>query len=384
METGVIEIWNQLITSTISPEEILRQKPDQKTIDLYVEVSAKAKREMQSFLLTEVFSKNNDEELSYLIVRCQAFLTCMSDVLFRYGKQDITQPIKKVYKRIDEDLQEIIEFLQTHFIKYFSPDEKVPESRVALIKLEIENRLPEIRKYLQAKSTDEELTNCVVEVIEEFKNGNANAQITYRCLRYVMNLLQTLDKPGPSFIYKYSETAALLIFLNFNDLTFSTYIFQKLSNGLSTLETAQEKIEELRAYHKHTSQISIKPDTALHFGQPSIKDLILAWLDQELFFWESSNSEQKPSSPATSIKINTSVSVPVLALFTRLFKDAGIVTNPNHAELLRFLSSHFTSQRKAGISYGHLHSKYYQIEESTKRKVYDILINMANLCKKLG
>jgi hypothetical protein len=75
--------------------------------------------------------------------------------------------------------------------------------------------------------------------------------------------------------------------------------------------------------------------------------------------------------------------VPVLALITRLFKGSGIFTNPNQTEILKFFAAHFTMQRKSDFSYGHLQSKYYQVDECTKKKVYDYLMVMAQLCKKM-
>jgi hypothetical protein len=82
-------------------------------------------------------------------------------------------------------------------------------------------------------------------------------------------------------------------------------------------------------------------------------------------------------------KIQTSVSVQVLALLTRLFKEAGIYTNTNITELLKAVSSLFSTHRQLEISFGHLQNKYYQIDEGTKRKVIDLLMSMAQQCKKL-
>jgi hypothetical protein len=83
------------------------------------------------------------------------------------------------------------------------------------------------------------------------------------------------------------------------------------------------------------------------------------------------------------IKIHTSISVPSLALITRLFKEAGIVTNTNQTEILKFFTAHFTTLRRSEFSYGHFQSKYYNADEGTKKKVYDYLMEMAKLCKTL-
>ena len=81
--------------------------------------------------------------------------------------------------------------------------------------------------------------------------------------------------------------------------------------------------------------------------------------------------------------ISYSPATPVLALLTRLFKEAGIYTNTNQTDILKSVSSHFTTPLQPEVSYGHLKSKYYQIDEGTKRKVIDLLMSMAQLCKKL-
>ena len=81
--------------------------------------------------------------------------------------------------------------------------------------------------------------------------------------------------------------------------------------------------------------------------------------------------------------ISYSPATPVLALLTRLFKEAGIYTNTNQTDILKSVSSHFTTPRQPEVSYGHLKSKYYQIDEGTKKTVIDHLMEMAQRCKKL-
>jgi hypothetical protein len=94
-------------------------------------------------------------------------------------------------------------------------------------------------------------------------------------------------------------------------------------------------------------------------------------------------NEKKQGESNEGSKIQTSLTVPVLALLTRLFKEAGIYTNTNQTDILKSVSSHFTTPRQPEVSYGHLQTKYYQIDEGTKKKVSDLLIDMAQLCKTL-
>jgi len=60
-----------------------------------------------------------------------------------------------------------------------------------------------------------------------------------------------------------------------------------------------------------------------------------------------------------------------------------IYTDTNQTNILKFVYSHFTTTRQLIISYDSLFNKYYQIDEGTKRKVIDHLMEMAQRCKKM-
>jgi hypothetical protein len=60
-----------------------------------------------------------------------------------------------------------------------------------------------------------------------------------------------------------------------------------------------------------------------------------------------------------------------------------LLFHTRQTEILRFFATHFTTLHKSEFSYGHLQSKYYDVDERTKKKVNDYLMEMVNLCKKL-
>jgi hypothetical protein len=387
MEKSAIEIWDELIGIKLSPNTFKNRTVEKQTICNLLKESEKEKEAVRSHLMNEAFSRKNEKELELFIERYQTFIGRLLDNIHKNLKTEgITYEIKKLYEGVSEHLEEVMSFIENYFSKYFNLDQKVPDAYLLASRHEINRQLPEVRKLLKEKEGNQGLIACVLSIIKFFIGHIDGEQVTYRRLIYMKNLLKELYeiKETTTSNLKYSLLDELLIYLNFNDPAFIKNLFNRLTEIFSSLETTDEKIELLRLYHKQTSQMHTRLGVALHPEQSSVKDSILAWLEQELIFWESGNPGGKNKSELTvSIKIHTSLSVPVLSLFTRLFKDAGIVMNPNQAEILRFVSTHFTTQRKTTISYGHLHSKYYQIEESTKRKVYDLLMQMAQLCKKL-
>jgi hypothetical protein len=143
------------------------------------------------------------------------------------------------------------------------------------------------------------------------------------------------------------------------------------------------RLEFLKSCYKNVSQLLEINDIPFYATLPSVQKTILDWISQELVHLEWMSVAVERIAISEDNKIQTSVSVQVLALFTRLFKDSGIYTNTNITELLKAVSSLFSTHRQLDISFGHLQNKYYQIDEGTKRKVIDLLMSMAQQCKKL-
>ena len=169
---------------------------------------------------------------------------------------------------------------------------------------------------------------------------------------------------------------------NFNDLVFIREVCANIRAEMEDKESAKCRLF-LKSCYKQVSQLLEINYVPFYATQPAAQKTILDWISQELghIEWTAVAAESKEINEVG--KIQTSLSVPALALFTRLFKDAGIYTNTNQTDILKFVSSHFTTQRQLGVSHASLQNKYYQIEESTKRKVYEHLMEMAQMCKKL-
>jgi len=148
-------------------------------------------------------------------------------------------------------------------------------------------------------------------------------------------------------------------------------------------ESDECRLEFLKVCYKQVSQLLEINVIPFYSSLPSAQKTILDWISQELVHleWTAATSETKENNEEN--KINTSLSVSVLALFTRLFKDTGIYTDTNQTDILKFVSSHFTTPRQLKISYDSLFNKYYQVDEGTKRKVIDHLMEMAQRCKKM-
>ena len=134
------------------------------------------------------------------------------------------------------------------------------------------------------------------------------------------------------------------------------------------------------------NQVTVKPEHGLYNGYGSLKEQIINWLNEEILFYQTEQAVviAMPNPIISDTKIHTSLSVPQLALLFRLLKEEQLITNTNQSELLKVVSGCFTTMHKESFSYGHLHGKYYKIEQHTKRTVYDMLIRLLHLSRKIG
>ena len=177
----------------------------------------------------------------------------------------------------------------------------------------------------------------------------------------------------------------ILISINFNSSELMAYLINELDTLVADEESVQGKLRILKYQLKEINQVTTKPEHALHNDYSSLKEQIINWLNEEISFYQTEQAVviAIPNPIVSDTKIHTSLSVPQLALLFRLLKEEQLITNTNQSELLKVVSGCFTTMHKESFSYGHLHGKYYKIEQHTKRTVYDMLIRLLHLSRKI-
>ena len=75
----------------------------------------------------------------------------------------------------------------------------------------------------------------------------------------------------------------------------------------------------------------------------------------------------------TEFKLEFNMSVSQFAYFIKAFVESGVIQNKNTSELMRFLSKFVKSRRSESIGYESFRAKYYNVENSTKDSVKNLL-----------
>lgn len=384
MDKHPFETWDQLVHSMLHPAILLQSAPD--AIDGYLVTAKELKEALRIQLLCDTLYNKTETEIGLLVERYQTISANMLDLLFHYQHyESITRELKQFYQAVGAQLEAFIVLLQSAYGRFFNADLNLPLP----LRLREGHELKRYWKIIastQNHSTNNiAIANILDQSIKKLLHHNEGTAVTYHQASYFKNLLKELSgylstTASPPV---YTSVTELLISWNFNEFAFIQQVFTGIRTEAENKESDEVRLEFLKDTQKQMSQLLEKSNAAFHSAQPTAKHTVLEWIAQELTRLKETAMVPEKKEIKEGIKIHTSISVPALALITRLFKESGIVTNTNQTEILKFFATHFTTLRKSEFSYGHLHSKYYDADEGTKKKVYDYLMLMAHLCKKL-
>jgi hypothetical protein len=176
-----------------------------------------------------------------------------------------------------------------------------------------------------------------------------------------------------------------LYHLNFNEVSFVDFEYERLHTLTESAQTKAEKIAKLRFEQKTIAQYPEKLNTEYDSSMASLKEQVNGWIEAEIKFLENGQTADKeqPTIIDTTEKINTSLSVAKLALIIRLLVFDKIIINRTVAPMLRVISKMVTTLQKDEISFGSLETKYHAPNKATISAVRDMLFKWINILGKL-
>jgi hypothetical protein len=388
MEEHPMEKWDQLVCNTLYPMNLKNVLSGNGNKDLFIEDSKNARDQTRSYLISESLLRRNEQEIRFFVEQNQFFLTRLLNVIFEYRSENgHSFDMQQIYERVANDLESIILFVETSFSPYINQHVIVPRIVREKFEKSIRPELSTIKKKWFDHEKNQQLIESIFSIFDNLLQSSGPEQLSFHHLNYLRYLVIAISKWNFELdtSSKLPQLIVMLIALKFNEEDFLLRVFNLFKEKLTAIESDEEHLQLLKEYYKIVSQIVEGVISNWYIEKPSAKEIVLDWLSQEIYFFENRYpKKENHSSITTSAKINTSLSVPVLALYIRLFKETGIITNTNYQELFRAVSSTFTTHRKAEVAHSHLHSKFYAIEESARRKVFDQLMQMAHLCKRIG
>lgn len=289
-----------------------------------------------------------------------------------------------------QSFEDLLNYIETHFSKYFNQDEKIPDTYAYISAKELREKIVLLKQIFVERRLDVKLEEIIFRPINQFVNY-PDEGTTFRRLIYIKYLINELFKLADnSNETEYSKVVYKhLFYLNFNSYHLLNYSTEKLRKQIEHLPSLMSQLEHLTHTRKEIAQAQIKPQFALKPKRGTIKEIYTNWLEEEIYFIEKKRQLTLMMAPGgerveniNDFKVKTALSVPQLAYSIRLLREAGIITNENQSELIRFFAKYFSSAHNENISPESLKSKFYKYEHSTVTHIQGVLTKLMSYSKK--
>ncbi len=192
---------------------------------------------------------------------------------------------------------------------------------------------------------------------------------------FLDEIIQITSEPTDTFADRIEEA---VWFFNFNSRPVFLYLINRISNKVSSGETIAGKIELLAFELKKVNQRVCNRGSHFTERYPGLQDILHNWLMEEMNFLRTrleltGKSTHSVKAMPNEFKIALDLSVAQFSCLVRGLIEKKLILNTNLTELAAFLASSVVTKRSENISEGSFRRKYYNIEDSTKKSVIEVL-----------
>ncbi|MEO6548290.1 MAG: hypothetical protein ABIN94_09830 [Ferruginibacter sp.] len=403
-----LENLETLISTELDPKVVMMKEPALDLLCRYMVKITDEKKLILDAIKEEAYHRQDEKSLELLIHRYQSAVINLSGHAFQSMRQIgevLPHAVLKeisivgVYGHLLKVLDEILEFLEHNFSRYFNLEERLPETCKLSMKSGFAQCIDNIIQQSKQLNLEEPLVNILIQPFEEFIQEGGPMPVSYRKMQYLVLLQQELScmlLPGQKIPVRENILERFLC-LNFNEPVFINYYISIISLDVAHAGDLLSQSGQLAWWLRTIRQVQSGIGAGYRPKHPSAKDELVEWLINEIVFTEKKHQlallnpphlpvtrEDPGATDAAEIgeTLITSLSVKQLAFFARLLYDEGIIGCNSQTALLTTIATTFRRQRQDNISAGNLRVKYYAIDEPTKTIVRGVLMKLANQTRK--
>jgi len=338
--------------------------------------------EMSEFMSCAVFGFGPDKLAHRHLNQVLKESTLMLDVL--YGYPDPNESVQRLYQMVLDGLLAIIETLQLKYSRYLDFNVAMPTILYREAAQQIELKAAPMVTALIRYHTDKRLQAVVVGKMSGLmKKGSGS----WHQIDYLENLHRCIMELCSG--YNSNITARLrdlLLRANFNTSGFIAWCKADIDDENAKNHDRSEQYRCLYLFQREFMTKTYKHKfKRFEPSGPKVNDVLLKYVNAELHVLDRKDKARSKQSPPDKtvaqqhFRLQTSVTVDVLAYFFRLLLTTGIVISPK-SELLLFISRNFSTpgSGEGDISYKSVDSKYRQVVRRNAITVKSILLKMLN------
>lgn len=362
--------------------------------ELHASLRDEAERIKRKFV-HEIFAFGEERHLERYIQFHQQELIRLADLLASLRKElnsenESNASFAEGYNVSHRVIESLLEFIERHFTKYFDQDAKAPESYIILAGSDVVKGFGDLHDRLKQQEADPFLSDLALHPLKKFIENIPSGRISYRKIIYVKEVHNELSRIIQTDRQSHEvndDIRLVLLYMNFNTIKYFRYYTSYISALLREVDSAPERIEKLSFLLKTINQTQVKPGVGYNPSIRTLKDQLVDWISEEIFYLEKMHQLNEKNIAANGalmddFKLRTEMSVSQLAYLLRVFLEVKIIHNTNVSELIRFFSRFFQTKRLEHISYESFRVRYYNIEDSTRRSVRNILLLMVDYINK--
>ena len=383
----ILKTLDDLIVNQMNPS-LSRIFSNEYTLKHWLHIAQIEANQIKEFLYDEMHRIPEPDEAAYFISKHHSRLIYLSDKLLVYIEQntsrqgEIPENLVSVQKAIFLVVNDLLHFIWKHYAKYCDKDQKIPENYRIFLCREFAEKSTKIFEY--ANRNTAELLNIALWPLKKVI-AKPRIKLTFRAAFYLTDLLQGVmeyssNKDENTEIFSLLKC---LVYYNYNSIHFKNYFITYLRQELAKIDSLIGQMERLSWFIKTLNQTPVKPNIAFNLKQTGIKEFLIEWLLEELSYRETKANLARLPIPGEAgldqnYKVETSLSVPQVACLIRLLVETGIIKNKNKTELIKFYAQYTQTKRQENITFHSFKSKFYNIEESSKQTVKELIIRFLN------
>jgi hypothetical protein len=385
-----LEVLDELISDTLHPKNLLRNKPDSECPNEWIELIQSEKECIRKNIRKSISSILKVKQKELYIRNHQRAITRLLDAVIHYLMPKHISDVKingcetafdKTYKTAYHALNELLTFLRQHYPIYFDKEYIMSDGYKWQASIKIGTNLKTIRKHLSVIKASDNIFELICEPFNYFLIPEI--ECNYVELEYIeelqKHLLAITRLKAPDTVEKITEQ---LFYLNFNSVLFYNYSILQLKEEASKMESSSELVEYYSLQLKILNQQIVKPNCSYLPHFEPIRDQLTGWIAEELHYF---NKKQLPLSAlpvpketakATRNKVHVNLTVPDLSLGVRLLLD-DVILNSNYSEVIEKVAKNFRTNRRESLSNSNTYNEGFNISVVTKEKVKALLMKMA-------
>ena len=291
------------------------------------------------------------------------------------------------YKSLFINLDKISRFIEKDYSKFLSSEAYMSYQTINSDEKNIVSKINTLLEVLASSKISPDLIKIINNGLIKISNPNIEDNVTVSQFHFLSKFITVTYNELLSQNKEITQTQLedWLLEYNFNATEMIVYFQSKITYLIDNAINDNERLETLNFQIKRFSQLHSKMEQRLHYKLPLTKYYMLKWLRDEKSYIKS-KMKAIPSATATfpekqKSKLQLEFSVAQISYFFGLMMQSGIIKHQNQREVFRFIADNFKTQFRDNISADSINSKFYNIEESTKKVIRAKIIEMLNLTK---